>query len=166
VKNLKLKVGGGCGPADETLVRGLRERLKAKVFHDDAQFFPNVDRAGKQAMLKSCTVFSVPALYGEAFGLYVIEAMASGVPVVQPRRAAFPELVELSGGGITYEPGNGVALADALEPLLLDQEKARALGETGRRSVREKFNAEQMARDTLEAYQSVVAKKQPAYATA
>jgi glycosyltransferase involved in cell wall biosynthesis len=166
VKNLKLKVGGGCGPADEPLVRSLRERLKAKVFHDDVQFFPNVDRAGKQAMLRGCSVFSVPALYGEAFGLYVIEALASGVPVVQPRHAAFPELVEKSGGGIIYEPGNGRALAEALEPLLLDTEKARILGETGRKAVTEKFSAEQMARETIEAYRELIARRQPALAAA
>ncbi len=164
VKNLKLKVGGGCGPADEPLVRSLRDRLKAKVFHDDAQFFPNVDRAGKQAMLRSCSVLSVPAMYGESFGLYIIEALASGVPVVQPRHAAFPELIELSGGGIVYEPGNGRALADALEPLLLDSERARALGEAGHKSVREKFNAEQMARETVEAYQTIIDKRQPVLA--
>jgi len=166
VKNLKLKVGGGCGPADEPLVRTMRARLKAKVFHDDVEFFPNVDRAGKQAMLRSCSVFSVPALYGEAFGLYVIEALASGVPVVQPRHAAFPELVELSGGGLICEPGSAGALADALEPLLLDREKARALGEAGRRSVKEKFNAEQMARDTVETYREIIARRQPLLATA
>ena len=166
VKDLKLKVGGGCGPADEPLVRSLRERLKAKVFHEDAQFFPNVDRASKQAMLRGCSVFSVPAMYGEAFGLYIIEALASGVPVVQPRHAAFPELVELTGGGIVYEPGNGLALADALEPLLLDREKARVLGEAGCKAVREKFGAEQMARETVEAYQSAITPQQPTLAAA
>jgi glycosyltransferase involved in cell wall biosynthesis len=105
-------------------------------------------------------------MYGEAFGLYIIEALASGVPVVQPRHAAFPELVELTGGGMVYEPGNGLALADALEPLLLDHEKARVLGEAGRKAVREKFGAEQMAHETIEAYQSVIAKQQPVLATA
>lgn len=90
VKNLKLKIGGGCGPSDLPLVESLRARLKAKMFLDDVEFHPNVDRAGKQAFLRSLSVFSVPALYGEAFGLYVIEALASGVPVVQPRHAAFP----------------------------------------------------------------------------
>lgn len=153
VPNLKLKVGGGCGPADQPLVDALRERLKSKVFLDDVEFFPNVDRAGKLEFLKSLSVFSVPALYGEAFGLYVIEALASGVPVVQPRHAAFPELIELSGGGTLCEPGSPKALADALEPLLLDPEKARALGATGRKSVLEKFNAEQMARETVHAYE-------------
>ena len=153
VPNLKLKVGGGCGPSDQPLVDALRERLKVKVFLDDVEFFPNVDRAGKLEFLRSLSVFSVPALYGEAFGLYVIEALASGVPVVQPRHAAFPELIELSGGGALCEPGNPKALADTLETLLLDPEKARALGAAGRKSVLEKFSAEQMAKEVARVYQ-------------
>jgi glycosyltransferase involved in cell wall biosynthesis len=153
VKNLKLKVGGGCGPSDLAFVHALRERLKAKVFHDDVEFHPNVDRAGKQEFFRSLSVFSVPALYGEAFGLYVIEALASGVPVVQPRHAAFPELVEVSGGGVVCEPRNPKALADALEKLLQNPEQARSLGEAGRKAVEEKFNAGRMADETLKAFQ-------------
>ena len=90
-----------------------------------------------------------------------MSAVPSGVPVVQPRVAAFPELMEASGGGVVYEPGGPAALADALEPLLLDREKARALGEAGRRAVREKFNAEQMARETVDAYREIIARRQP-----
>ena len=41
-------------------MNALRARLKAKVFLDDVEFFPNVDRAGKQAFLRSLSVFSVP----------------------------------------------------------------------------------------------------------
>ena len=155
IKNLKLKVGGGCGPADEPLVETLRGRLRAKVFLDDVEFFPNVDRAGKLAFLRSLSVFSVPALYGEAFGLYVIEALAAGVPVVQPRHAAFPELVEASGGGVLCEPGNPKALADAIEELLADPEKTRALGGAGQKSVRERFSAAKMAAETARAYEQL-----------
>jgi glycosyltransferase involved in cell wall biosynthesis len=161
VKNLKLKIGGGCGPADLPLVNTLRERLKAKVFLQDVEFHPNVDRAGKQALLRSLSVFSVPALYGEAFGLYVIEALASGVPVVQPRHAAFPELVEISGGGVLCEPGDPKALADALEPLLLDPSRARALGAAGRKAVEEKFSAQAMANETMKAFETVVKNARP-----
>jgi len=166
VKGLKLKIGGSCGPADEPLVRTLRARLKAKFFHEDAEFFPNVDRAGKQQMLRSCSVFSVPALYGESFGLYVIEALASGVPVVQPRHASFPELVELSGGGALFEPGAQNALADALEPLLLDRERARALGAAGRRAVHERFSDDKMGRETLEIFGEFAGRRQPELAAA
>jgi glycosyltransferase involved in cell wall biosynthesis len=70
------------------------------------EFCPNLDRPAKLAFLHSLTVFSVPALYGEAFGLYVIEALAAGVPVVQPRTAAFPELLEATGGGLLCDPGS------------------------------------------------------------
>src|SRR5208283_2420020 len=142
-------------------VDALRQRLRAKVFLDDVEFFPNVDRAGKLAFLRSLSVFSVPALYGEAFGLYVIEAMASGVPVVQPRHAAFPELIALTGGGVLCEPDNPTALADAIEPLLLDAARARALGETGRKAVREKFNADTMATETLRAYEELLGRRKP-----
>ncbi|MDB6123910.1 MAG: hypothetical protein JWQ71_2903 [Pedosphaera sp.] len=155
VKELKLKVGGGCGPTDEPFVNTLRDRLRAKVFLNDVEFYPNVDRTEKQKFFRSLSVFSVPALYGEAFGLYVIEAMASGVPVVQPRHAAFPEIIEVSGGGVICEPRNPKALADAIEQILLSPEQACALGTAGRKAVEERFNAEQMATETLQAFQEV-----------
>ncbi len=94
VENLKLRIGGSCGPADEPFVNSLRQRLKESEVLGDVEFCPNLDRAAKLAFLKSLSVFSVPAIYGEAFGLYVIEALAAGVPVVQPRTGAFPELIE------------------------------------------------------------------------
>jgi glycosyltransferase involved in cell wall biosynthesis len=155
VKNLKLKVGGGCGPSDEPFVAALRSRIESKSFLADAEFHPNLDHRAKQAFLRSLSVFSVPALYGEAFGLYVIEAFASGVPVVQPRHAGFPELVNVSGGGIICEAGNPKALGVAIEEILLNQPRARALGEAGRAAVRERFNARQMAVETVRAFESI-----------
>ena len=125
VGQLKLRVGGSCGPADAAFVDSLRERLEASGLLDDVEFHPNLDRAGKLAMLRSLSVFSVPALYGEAFGLYVIEALAAGVPVVQPRVAAFPELIEATGGGVLCAAGDALALAEAIEALLLDPARAR-----------------------------------------
>jgi glycosyltransferase involved in cell wall biosynthesis len=97
---------------------------------------------------------SAPALYGEAFGLYVIEAMASGVPVVQPRHAAFPELLEATGGGLLCEP-NASALADRIEELLSQPERAQALGEAGRQAVLSRFSVERMAHDIVEVFQEV-----------
>jgi glycosyltransferase involved in cell wall biosynthesis len=156
VKNLKLRIGGSCGPSDRTLVELLQDRLRIENLLSDVEFHPNLDRAQKLSFLNSLTVFSVPALYGEAYGLYLIEAMASGVPVVQPDTAAFPEIIQATGGGILCPPGDAGKLADAIEGLLLDPPKARALGEAGAKSVFERFNADAMARACLEVFRTVL----------
>jgi glycosyltransferase involved in cell wall biosynthesis len=158
VGSLKLCVGGSCGPADREFVNSLCERLQASGLLGDVEFLPNLDRARKVAMLRSLSVFSVPALYGEAFGLYVIEALAAGVPVVQPWTAAFPELIEATGGGVLCAAGDAPALAEALEELLLDPARTRALGLAGQRAVSERFSAEAMARATLALYVELAGK--------
>jgi glycosyltransferase involved in cell wall biosynthesis len=154
VHNLKLQIGGGCGPSDKPFVDSLREKLRANGLLQDVEFHPNLDRAGKQGFFRSLSIFSVPALYGEAFGLYVIEALASGVPVIQPRHAAFPELIEATGGGVLCEPGNVNSLADAIEQLLRSPETVRRLGEAGRLAVQEKFSAESMAKEMVSVFKS------------
>lgn len=153
VTGLQLHVGGGCGPSDEPFVEEQKGRLAAAHALDDVKFFPNVSRAEKISFLESLDVFCTPAMYGEAFGLYVIEALAAGVPVVQPRHAAFPEIVEKTGGGLLAEP-NARALADAAEELLLNPTRARALGEAGRTVVRDHFNVGRMAREALAVFES------------
>jgi glycosyltransferase involved in cell wall biosynthesis len=159
VRDLRLHVGGSCGPADQAFVEGLRERLRAEGVLAEVEFHPNLDRAGKLEFLRSLSVFSVPARYGEAFGLYVIEAMAAGVPVVQPRAAAFPELIEATGGGLLCAEENPQALAEAIESLLLDPARAQELGEAGRHAVFERFSAEAMARAMVQAYAELAARR-------
>ncbi|MBI3191508.1 MAG: glycosyltransferase [Pedosphaera parvula] len=155
VENLKLRVGGGCGPGDEAFVRELRERLQKRGWLPDAEFHPNLTREDKIEFLRSLSVLSVPARCGEAFGLYLVEAWASGVPVAQPRTASFPELIKATNGGVLCEPGDPAALAHAIEQVLIDRKKARALGENGRQAVLQHFSVERMAENMLKAFQSV-----------
>jgi glycosyltransferase involved in cell wall biosynthesis len=162
--HLKLRIAGARTAADEPFVERLRARLDAKGLAGDVEFLPNVDRDEKIAFLQSLSVLSVPATYGESFGLYLIEAMAAGVPVVQPRHAAFPEIIEETGGGVLCEPDDPQALAAAVEGLLLDPSLARSLGEKGCRAVRERFSVEQMARETLRAFAAVTRRGETAAA--
>ncbi|MBA4150342.1 MAG: glycosyltransferase family 4 protein [Verrucomicrobia bacterium] len=155
VPGVKLKIGGSCGPADQKFVAEQREKLKAAGVYKDAEFHPNVTRDDKIQFLRSLTVFSVPALYGEAFGLYVIEALAAGVPVVQPRHAAFPEILRATGGGTLCEP-NKEALTEAIEAFLLNPTKAEEIGEMGRRGVLEKFTADRMASEVSQILRQAV----------
>jgi glycosyltransferase involved in cell wall biosynthesis len=147
VPRLKLLIGGAATPVDEKYIAEQKAKLKAAGCDARVEWRPNLDFKDKVHFFRDLTVFSVPATYGEAFGLYVIEAIASGVPVVEPRHGAFPELIEATGGGILCEPDNVESLATALESLLLDGERCDQLIKTGVANVRARFSATKMAED-------------------
>lgn len=154
---LKLRIGGSLSSVDEAFVAAQREKLAKAGVSGDVEITPNLDRAQKLAFYRSLTVFSVPATYGEAFGLFVLEALASGVPVVLPRHGAFPELVEALGGGRLCAPDDPKALADAIVEVAADRARARALGEAGRQAVLAGYTVERMARNVAAVLQTVVA---------
>jgi glycosyltransferase involved in cell wall biosynthesis len=156
VPGATLHVAGAKTDADQPLIDELEERLKAAGFRDDVTFSPNISRDEKRAFLQSLTVLSVPATYGESFGLYIVEAMACGVPVVQPRSGAFPELIEATGGGVLCEPDDPQSLADALQELLLDPEQRNALGKAARTAVKEKYSVAAMADSLLAVYDGIL----------
>ncbi len=150
VNDVRLKVAGAVTPTDEAYLRRLQQKLTEFELNDAVEFHPNITRDAKRAFLQSLSVLSVPASYGEAFGLYVLEALASGVPVVQPRSGAFPELLEQTGGGMLVDADDPQALSDGIETLLKDPDHARTLGDKGRQAVLEKFTATRMAEDFLQ----------------
>jgi glycosyltransferase involved in cell wall biosynthesis len=130
---------------DEHYVGALKQKLNSAGCQDDVEFRPNIDRAEKTAFLQQLTLLSVPSVYGEAFGLYVVEAWACGVPVVQPNCAAFTELIESTGAGRLFEPANTQALVDEWEKLLANPAEARVLGLKGRAAVENDFSLTRMA---------------------
>ncbi len=147
VPGVRLRIAGVRLREDEAHVRELERRVANAGAAADVEFLPNVSRDAKLELLASLSVLSVPARYGESFGLYLIEAMACGVPVVQPNVAAFPEIVEATGGGVLYDGDAPAGLADALEALLLDEPRRLALARAARRAVTAGFGADRMARD-------------------
>ncbi len=153
--SLRLRVAGGNIAANTPYLRALRQTM-AESGQDDAIECLDAHRQPQRGeFLRSLSVLSVPAVQPEAFGLFLIEAMACCVPVVQPRLGAYPEIVAATGGGVIYDNTAPQGLADALYPLLTDRETARRYGQTGRNSVLEKFNVETMADAMLRAYRSL-----------
>lgn len=152
VPGLRLHVAGAQTAGDISYVTGLQVKLAEEGIGDDVRFLPNIERDAKIAFLQSLSALSVPATYGESFGLYILEALAAGVPVVQPRHAVFPELLAATGGGVLCEPDDPASLADALETLLRDRAKAHALGESGRQKILSKFSVEEMARNVANVF--------------
>ena len=104
----------------------------------DVEFHKNVSRDEKLAFYSSLSALCVPAQFGEAFGLYLAEAMAAGVPVVQPDIAAFPEIVEASGAGLIAKP-DAKSLADAIERLLLDRASHHRFSDAAHRAAKELY---------------------------
>ena len=152
LRGLKLRATGGQTADDRRFLAGQRRKLAARGCVDDVEFLAEFSVARRGEFLRSLSVLSVPAPKGEAFGTYLIEAWAEGVPVVQPKLGAYPELLEATGGGLLYEPNNAEALASALAALLLDPDRARQLGQQGRRAVAERFDIETAARQLAAIY--------------
>lgn len=145
VPGMRLRVAGAKTLGDEKYIAGLCAELESENLLNRVSWEPNVSFEEKVKFLHEISVFSVPATYGEAFGIYVIEALACGAPLVQPKHGAFPELIEATGGGVLCEPDNADSLSHALEELLLNKDRRRALAEAGRKAVEEDFSAERMA---------------------
>ena len=108
------------------------------------------DRSSKINFLQSLDIFSVPTVYHEPKGIYVLEALASGVPVIQPEHGSFPELVGRTGGGLLVEPGNTSDLADKIATLIRDDCLREQLGSSGARAV-SGFSVEASASALLQA---------------
>lgn len=114
-----------------------------------------VDRPGKLAFLRAIDVLSVPATYDEPKGVFLLEAMASGVPVVQPRRGAFTEVVEKTGGGLLVAPDDPVALADGLYQLWHDRGLRDTLGDRAFDGVRAHYSIAHSADRMMEVCEAV-----------
>ncbi|MBA3316318.1 MAG: glycosyltransferase family 4 protein [Planctomycetota bacterium] len=115
----------------------------------------------KVSLIRTFDVLSVPTTYHEPKGLYVLEALANGVPVVQPAHGAFPELIEATGGGLLFEPGDTDGHAKALERLLLDPKERLRLGTAGRDGVRSRFSDGALVKATRELLGSSLANPSP-----
>ncbi|MCK5529538.1 MAG: glycosyltransferase family 4 protein, partial [Kiritimatiellae bacterium] len=132
LKNLQLHATGGLVGDDIKYVSKIRKRLSKLGFDKDLIIKSDFSREKRIEFLQNISVLSVPVPKGEAFGTYLLEAMASGIPVVQPNEGSFPELIEATYGGITYNPNRPSHLAEALKSLLLDPERANRIGSQGK----------------------------------
>jgi len=150
LERLKLRATGGLVGEDRKCVSDLRKKLAGLGLASDAEFIEDFSREQRLEFLSSLSVMCVPVERGEAFGTYIIEAMAAGVPVVQPNAGAFPELIEATGGGLIYDD-----LVGTLREVLTDSDLARRLGEKGRESVLERFGVETMAQNMISVYRDV-----------
>jgi glycosyltransferase involved in cell wall biosynthesis len=148
----RLHISGWLGQEQMAYLKAQMDKVERADHAADVRLFEAPDHASKVRFLQGLDVLSVPTTYREPKGLYLLEAWAHGVPVVQPAHGSFPELIEATGGGLLVPPNETQSLASALRHLAENHEERRRLGELGRVAVRERFDSATMARATVDLY--------------
>ncbi|MCH7812576.1 MAG: glycosyltransferase family 4 protein [Planctomycetes bacterium] len=156
-RECRLRAAGYLGAGDRSYLEGIRQRLGEQALEDSFEYLGEVTRQEKFDFLTSLHVFSVPAVQPEPKGFYCLEALACGVPIVQPDHGSFPEIVEATGGGLLYPPATPGALAAALTRTMDEPELCRSLGARGSEAIRKSFTAEVMADTVWALYERLVA---------
>ena len=149
---IRLEAAGYLARADQPYLDAVRRMLERADLAHEFSHHGEVDREGKLAFLRGLDVLSVPATWDEPKGLFVLEAMASGVPVVQPRRGGFIEIVERTGGGLLVERDNADALADGLYTLSSNPPLRATLADRAHQGVRAHYNVSESAARLLKVY--------------
>ena len=152
----RFHVGGWLAEKDRAFYEVQIERIAAAGLSDRFRHVEAPDGASKMAFLEEIDVFTVPARFIEPKGLYLLEAMACGLPVVVPDRGAFPEMIASGGGGLLCRPDDAGDLAAKLADLLDHPDKATSLGQQGRDWVEHCNSREAMAGATEEVFKRVL----------
>ncbi len=155
-KDLKLYLTGGYTGDDKIFINEMAEKISMYGFEKDVRIFEEFNKEERIQFLKSLTLLSVPVPTGEAFGAYQFEALAAGVPIVQPNIGGYPEFIEATGGGVIYDPNDGENLAKAIASLLTKPDQVHKLGAQGRKAVLEKYSMNDMAGNIIKIYENLI----------
>ena len=155
---LRLRIAGGRSRSDERFIAEQISKLDKCGFMGDVEFLETFGQAEKVEFLSSLSVMCVPERQAVSCGLYVLEAMAAGVPVVQPRSGVFVEVIEGSGGGVLVDEYDAAAFAKAIESVLGDTEMLKQMGQRGIEAVRKKFDIMKSAEKMISVCEDVTQK--------
>jgi len=150
---------GGSTGDDKKYLSDIRSRIRAHGLNHQLEFHEDFEEQGLREYFEKVTVVSVPVRNGEAFGIYLLECMVSGIPVVQPALGAFPEIVGLTGGGVIYRENTPETLAGALEKLLSDPDEIDRLSRNGKEGVDKHFHIDVQAERMVEVYENAIRAK-------
>ncbi|MGB7922692.1 MAG: glycosyltransferase family 4 protein [Pyrinomonadaceae bacterium] len=152
----RLEVAGYLGAEHAAYLGDIEKQMSDCGLAEEFHYRGVLDRQQKIEFLRNLDVLSVPATYDEPKGIFLLEAMACGVPVVQPRRGAFTEVVEKTRGGLLVKPDDIDSLADGIMEIRQNPQLAGELSANGFRGVREHYSVALMADRALEVYGSLL----------
>jgi glycosyltransferase involved in cell wall biosynthesis len=154
-EDVKLIATGGSTGDDTKYIKEQKKKIKESGLSDSFEIVHDFEGEAMHNFFKKVSMISVPVRNGEAFGMYLLESMASGVPVVQPALGAFPEIVKSAGGGSIYSPNKPEKLSEAWADLLNNPKKLEQLSRDGYEGTKEKFNIHNHAKEIITLYESL-----------
>jgi glycosyltransferase involved in cell wall biosynthesis len=158
LRDLRLHATGGYNHDDKPFLRRIMRKLKKLKFDKDVKIISPFLQERRFDFLSSLSVLSVPLPFPEAFGMFIIESLASGVPVVVPKNGAFSEIMEATKGGLTYDPARFNELVQRLDTLLSHPAYAGDMGRSGRKHVVKYFSLDAMAGNMVKVYEKCLSR--------
>ncbi|MBN1200026.1 MAG: glycosyltransferase family 4 protein, partial [Bacteroidales bacterium] len=158
--SVRLIATGGMTKDDKSFINKQVQKMQRANLSGQVDILHEFRQDRLEEFFRSITLLSVPVLNGEAFGLYQLEALASGVPLVQPAVGAFPEIVEATGGGVLYQPNTAPVLAAKLAEVLASPSRIEQMSRNGMEAVAQKFDSDHLLRKTTGIYQQIRERKQ------
>ncbi|MFN8241506.1 MAG: glycosyltransferase family 4 protein [Bacteroidales bacterium] len=153
-----LLTGGHTGD-DKEYLASIKKKLKKEGLIDSVRFHREFDGEGRKDFFLEAAVVSVPVRNGEAFGIYIAESLASGIPVLQPALGAFPEVLGRTGGGIIYGENKPEILSEALANLLDNPSRLKLLSGEARLGAELYLDINKLASSMTSIYYQVTSAK-------
>lgn len=154
--SVQLKLSGGYTADDKKFVKKQLKKLKNAGVDHDVEILEDHLPENRYKFFNQLTLLTVPVLKGEAFGTYQLESLACGIPLVQPALGAFPEIIKITGGGVTYFPNTAEAMRDKWIEVLSDPAKIREMSSVGKKTVAHKYAIHEVSKQVLTIYQNLV----------
>lgn len=155
VRNARLVIVGD-GPERKSLA----DRVKELGLEDSVTFTGQVSGMELKDYYSRASVFVLPSItvnnQTEGLGVVLLEAMASGVPVIGSNTGGIPDIIEDGVNGLLVQPGDPKALADAIIRILSDLALADRFREAGIKTVSERFSWDRIGDQFTMVYQEVL----------
>jgi glycosyltransferase involved in cell wall biosynthesis len=148
----RLDAAGYIAPEHKPYLAEIEREMREAGLADEFRYHGALDREAKLRFFQNIDVLSVPTTFADSKGLPVLEAMASGVPVAQPRWGSFPEILERTHGGVLFEPNDAASLAEEIYALWKNPELRNDLARQGSEGVREHYTVARMAERAVQVY--------------
>jgi glycosyltransferase involved in cell wall biosynthesis len=152
---LTLHVSGGYTGDDKSFIAEQIKKIKTAGLKSSIRIYPEFHGHSKEEFFSNIDLMSVPVRKYDGYGLYILEANAAGIPVVQPATGAFPEIIDKTKGGTTYLPDTVTGLSANILKLLKDDKLRLQMGKNGRDQVNMIFSLDTMSAGLSKVYNSI-----------